>query len=240
MAIYDYDVDSIRGNNTPLRYRYKPKFTAWMLSLLYPLQWLRDNTFNDYIQGSAAPLWNPLATYNTGDRIKGYGNAVFESIVDGNIGIDPDQALNASDFWMRISDDYRGVNERLKYNSQKLMLEYVLNKFFRTTFIQPDDVNTPTNSNIYIQNLTPNNLGFIIGNSVDVGSSFVNSPQFSTNFILNSYDSNGDSFAIFVPETITSPIPGFFTSLQPYAEEKIRAIADKYVLAGIQYRITTY
>ena len=143
---------------------------------------------------------------------------------------------------MRRSPDFRGVNERVQYTSETITLEYVLNKWFRTNFVQPDQAIDPqtTLSDIYIVNNELNNDVFIVAETEDLSSASFAYDIYSEDFVKDEYDFISSAFTIFVPESGASPIPGWYTALNPYNEQKIRAIADRYVIAGITYDIQTY
>lgn len=238
-SIYDYTTNQIALNLSPLIYR-KTRWQSWFRALLWPLQWLRDNWFNEYKSGSIAPYWTSIGTYAKGFRViddLNYG--VYEALSANGPGVQP--SLNP-DIWIQVSPDFRGTNERVKYNNQKLLLEFILNKFFRTTFRQPDDVATPTNSDIYIEQAVPTNYYFIVQDA-DAGSPVIDGDQFSNEYIID--DGTAATYiyrTIFVPDSGSSPLPGWWTAFNASGngEQKIRAIVDKYNIAGCIYNIQTY
>lgn len=243
---YSQDYNNFVDNNTPEVHR-KDRFLSWLKALVRPVQWKHDAYFGTYANGitGATLPYDSGTTYNTGDTTLGDNNAVYESLKDGVIGINPaiteNNALYAGN-WVRRSPDFRGVNERLKYTGQTMVLEYVLNKWFRTNFVQPDQAIDPqtTRSDIYIVNNQLNNDVFVVADNEAMSSASFNYDIYSEDFVKDDYDFVSAAFTIFVPESGLSPIPGWYTNLDPYKEQKIRSIADRYVIAGIVYDIQTY
>ena len=208
--IYSTNYQGVENNLTPPNHR-TPVWLAWLNALLYPLQWLHNNFFNTYANGSSAPFYNSTTTYTLGKQVidtdnnvytlfaapvtgfvitaqgTGYTNGTVPLIIEGGggsgaagtatisgskvtgvtltsggsgytyapaisvapnpggsgaiitatvsvTGVQP--SLNIGT-WLLICNDYRGVRPRTLYNSQKLVLEGVLNQYFRTTFRQP-------------------------------------------------------------------------------------------------------
>lgn len=229
-SIYDLDFNNWVTNSLPVLKRTE-RAVQWLTSLLAPLQWLHDNFFNEYANGSASALYAGATTYAIGDRVvDNLNNGVYES-QSVQTGVQPSTATEAQ--WQKVSDDWRGVRERVKYTSQKITLEYALNKWFRTTWVQPDDVSAPTRPDIYIDNNLITNLAFVAyANDTDSSDAFA-ADIFQQNFIVDSYAFSGNWFTIYVPVAI-------HTALGTQADDKIRAIADRYVIAGITYSIDTY
>jgi len=228
MGFYDIDYNDLVYNLTP-QTRRKPRFISWLLSLLAPQKYVSDLFFNEYINGSAYPYYDPFVSlYPKGTRVIFLG-AVYEakiSVASGHLPTD-------ANYWTRIVNDYRGVNERVRYNSQKILLEFILNKWFNTTWLQPNDPFNPTRPDIYIDsNLTDNQvLTSYYTENAESNIYYFDSLTYA--YVLNSYTFNQPAFSIFVPSW-------FYTSLGVDAENQIRAIADKYVIAGITYDIQTY
>lgn len=227
-SIYDYNTSNVALNLSPFRYR-KTRWQAFFRSLLWPLQWLRDNWFNEYKTGSVAPLFSTLIAYPKGYRVTDpSNNAVYES----NEAQGPGAAAPVENLgtWSLVSPDYRGVDERLKYNSQKLMLEYILNKFFRCNFTQPPQATLP---DIYIENNLLNNFAFVAQDDSELASDVFGLDQFTQQWVIDDYDFVSYAFTIWVKLSV-------FNDNLPDAEAKIRAVADRYVIAGIKYNVLTY
>jgi len=228
MGFYDIDYNDLVFNLTP-QTRRKPRFISWLVSLLAPQKNVSDLFFDVYVGGQTYPYFNPFVTsYPKGTRVTFLG-AIYEAqrvVTGGALPTD-------TNYWSVIVADYRGVNERVRYNSQKLLLEFILNKWFNTTWAQPDDPINPTRPEIYIDsNLTDNQvLTSYFNENAESNVYYYDSLTYA--YVLNNYTFNQPAFSIFVPLA-------FFTALGVDAELQIRAIADKYVIAGITYDIQTY
>lgn len=229
--IYDISFIDTVTNLLPILKR-KPIFVSWLTALLSPVQWLHDNFFSEYVTGSTSSLYSGATAYVKGDRvIDDLDNGVWESQTS-QTGVQPSTA-NDTDKWQNVSKDWRGSSKRVKYDSKKITLEYVLNEWFRQTWVQPDDDTTPTRPAIYIDNVNPNNLAFVSFETDSDSSDSFYSDTFQQNFVVDSYSFSNYWFTIYVPVA-------FYTSLGATADNKIRAIADQYVIAGVNYTITTY
>jgi hypothetical protein len=193
-----------------------------------------------FANGSVDPFYSLLTTYHTGDRMIYTDGCVYEAqrLSFGS----PPTISNQPDYWIKVNNDFRGVRERIKYNSQKIVLEFVLNKFFRLTFRQPDSVTDPQTlrSYIYIDNNNLNNQVFVTANDEAFASVTSNGDDYAETFVMNDYSFDYNAFTIYVPDSMSSPVTGWYSSLGAYAEQKIRAVADLYVIAGIKYNIVTY
>lgn len=198
----------------------QPMFVAWMKALLSQVQYDRDVVLGDYKIGSNYSLWS-AGTYAKGDRVI-YGESVYEVIATTTTAT----PTNTTD-WRVYLDDFVGVDERVLYNSAKLVLEYALNRRFQTTFNQP-----PTLSDIYIITNVPNIGGFAVGNSTSV-SSIIYSDNSSDPLI------NAQSFTAFYNFTIKIPT-AVYSALGGGADDIIRKFVDKYNTIGLNYNIETY
>lgn len=208
------------------------KMVAWLTTLFAPAQKQHDFFANNYDQGTAGPFYSNVAAYVYGDVIVGSDNSVYECIL-ATTGNAPPNAT----YWYKQVDNFIGVQERIKYSAQKLVFEYAINRWFRTTFRQPALV-----SDIYIENLAWADF-FYIGGSDEWPTGLVfsgDSMGQGTGFVIDDNTAAQNSFTVWVPESGGSPLPGFYTSLQPYAEQKIRATVDKYNIAGAFYNVDTY
>ena len=167
-------------------------------AFVYPLQWLRDLTFGGYANGdTASPAYSSGAAYVKTNRVR-FNNRIYECIVaPPGIGYPPTNTA----YWIQIQADWRGVNERVAYNGQKLILEYILNRWFNTTFNQPS---TGMNSTYYITLLTTNDDTFFIGaTSVDTGE-IAASRLFQSDFIAASYAYQPYDFQVNYPVSDTA------------------------------------
>lgn len=223
MAIYDIDFAKFTANMLPPDKRFS-KMIAWVKIITYPLQYLVNLWFDSYRVGSVAPYYSALATYNKYDQVI-YNKIVYESLIDSNTTI-PTTVAN----WKVVQQNFIGLFERIKYNGQKLVLEYALNKWFGTTFRQP-----PSVSDIYISNNTIGIPVFRSGNIELISSSVSNSS--SSEYVVNAYSITVQfNFDINVPVTV-------YNALDPAMvnnESIFRAFADKYIPSGLTYNIVTY
>jgi len=227
MGFYDIDYNDLVFNLTP-QTRRKPRFISWFLSLLAPQKNVSDLFFDVYVGGQTYPYYNPLVTsYPKGTRVTFLG-AIYEAQLSTGGALPTD-----TNYWTQIVADFRGVNERVRYNSQKILLEFILNKWFNTTWLQPDDPFNPTRPEIYVDsNLTDNQvLTSYYTENAESNIYYYDSLTYA--YVLNNYTFNQPAFSIFVPAYL-------LVALGVDAQNQIRAIADKYVIAGITYDIQTY
>ncbi len=223
MSIYNVDFDQKAVELLPPDKRFT-KNVGWVRSLLSQNQYNHTDIFIDYKTGSAYPVWNNLGTWNIGQRVI-YGQSVYESIINNNSLVPTDVTG-----WRVYQQYFIGVDERLTYRGENLILTYALNERFNTTFRQP-----PLVSDIYITNNQIGIIPFVVGEN-EFESSVVYF-DFSYNFIINSYTPNSvTNFTIFVPLAVYNSL-----SADPLSREKIiREFADRYVNVGMTYTITTY
>jgi hypothetical protein len=250
-SIYDINFEQQTQGILPPSKR-KPIITAYLNVFADKFQYLHDIIFTLYNLGIQSPSYNPHGTYVNGDRVIDNDIAVYEVInsaafVPAGGGAFTRPKTNPA-AWLKVTSDFRGVFERQRYNGQKLVLEYVLNTFFKIitgtnlVFRQPDSATSPTNSDIYIlQNPLVNN--FFIIEDADHGSPTVDGDIFSHEFIID--DNSNAAFidrTIFVPDSGGSPHPGWWTAFNASGdgEKKIRALVDRFNIAGVIYDVQTY
>lgn len=95
-------------------------------SLLTALKWCRDLLFASYKTGSTAQQY-ATGHYKIYDQVI-YNKSVYYSLVDYNTDL-PTAAT-----WLKIQDNFLGIDERVKFNGQSIVLEYALNQQFGGTF----------------------------------------------------------------------------------------------------------
>lgn len=224
MSIYDIDYAQAGQQLLPPDKRFY-EMSAWVKALLEPMQWLADLWLGSYKNGSTAPPYLNTTTYGKGDRVI-YKYSVYESVINGNLGNNP---LNIA-YWTKVQANFIGVDERLQYNGNVLVLTYALNKYFGTVFRQPNNV-----SDIYLTaNAKPTKV-FEVGYT-EAQSSRVYANT-SSEFVINLY-----TFEAYTNLSINVPL-AFFNALDsdPNNREKIiRNFADLYIAAGITYKVITY
>jgi hypothetical protein len=220
--LYDIDFDNQVGDLIPPDKR-TINFATLLQSLTKGLQYTHDLIFDSYKKGSTAPAY-AVGVYAKYDQVI-YNKAVYESLVDGNNATPTDLTK-----WRVIQENYIGVDERILYNGGKLILEYALNKWFDTTFLQP-----PLVSDIYLTT-NPTLLSvFRVGYTEDESSSVGDFA--SSENVFNDY-----SFAANYGLTINIPV-AVYNALGPDAatrEAVVRNFADKYVITGVFYDINAY
>jgi len=224
MSIYQIDTTYVGEQLTPPKLR-GVKLLAWLQVLLKPLSALFDISFLGYKTGSLDSDYNSGTTYSFGNRVRYTDKSVYELIVSTSTGVDPTNITN----WIKVNDVFIGCDERVKYNAQKLLFEYALNKFF----LVPSG-----GSQIYIQNQTTFVTPFVMGNSGALSSSMPLNSINQINFLGNSYTytSGTYDYTIYVPISIFTPLG----SDNANRENAIRNFADKYNLAGMTYDVSTY
>ena len=122
-----FDIDyEVKGVELLPPDKRKRQMIAFIQGLLAPIQWLRDLFIEDYGDGSSSAQWT-ASTYGRGAVVR-YNKSIYESLEDGNTATPADATK-----WVMIQDNFIGVNERVLFNGQKIVLEYALNKWFFTT-----------------------------------------------------------------------------------------------------------
>lgn len=237
-----YDINFYdQGNALMPPNKRRTGILGFMKALTWPLQWLHTNFFSTYAAGFTGPLWTTSASWLAGDRARDIDRAVYEA----QEAIAPHSLaprLNSS--WLKVSDIWIGVDERVLYSPLKLVLTYALNRWFDTTFRQPngsaeDPVGNPTGtSDIYITNNTT------VVNQFVVPTLEINSPVFvpkkelygGNAVVVTEQALNPYAYTINVPVAIFNALGSTLTE----RENVVRSFADKYTIAGIQYNIATY
>jgi len=221
MAIYDINFSTVWEKLTPPILR-QLKTLAWGTVLLKPLQWLRDLFFIDYADGSSSAYYDAATAYVVGDRVYWSDRAVYEAL-SNTIAIDPTDAS----IWKKILDNHIGARERVRYNSQKILFEHALNRWF--------DVYTP-DPLIYITNNTVSASPFLLGQTGQTSSNVSRSSVYSQYYLGNSPSYASNTFTIFVPVAVFNALAGNNTD----RENIIRNFADRFVLSGMIYDVQTY
>lgn len=222
MSIYDITYENRIVELLPPDKR-QSKMVAWWKAIIKQLQYLHSDVLVDYRVGSDYPVW-VSASYNKGYRVI-YGQSVYESLYDDNTTVPTD-----SNNWRLYQLFFLGVDDRIRYNGELLVLEYAVNARFKTNFRQP-----PLQSDIYFTVNTKTAGVFIVGgNESNSSISYFNG---SFDFIINSYSfSDFYNFAVNIPVAVFEAL-----SDDVNAREKIvRGFIDKIIPAGIIYNIVTY
>lgn len=223
MSFYDYNTQQINEELLPPELR-QPKHRAWLKVLLTPLQYFRDLFFDSYIDSVNVPVWDSSTTFFPGVRTIYFDNSVYEC-VQTNSNTIPN---SAPIYWRKIQDVYIGVTERLQYNSQIIIFEYALNKWFR---------NIGATDQIYIVTNQTESDFFQMAESEVLSSSMSMLDLYATEFMgvsftaLTQYD-----YTIMVPAVLFASL----ATLPSDSENIIRNIVNKYNMAGMQYSVDTF
>lgn len=223
--LFDFDIDIVVPNLVAPVKRL-PKYLAWLKSLATPIQQAWQFLFVDYKVGATYADFDVMATYAIGNCVIWTDKSVYTAsyvnalgLAETFNGVYPNNTV----FWTKINDNFIGIDERIKYNSQKLLFEYALNRFFRIT-------------GIYITNnfVTPTNV-FVMGDSSASSSYMGDNSIYQSNYMNDVPVYNPDIYDY----TIFFPI-AYYTALGADADLIIKSFADIYNLAGMQYNVLTY
>lgn len=187
-----------------------------------------DNCFQDVKQGadlySFAQVWI-IGFYTHLQRVI-YLNTGEVYEVDNPNGTSSEPTTSTD--WRKVQDSFIGIDESIKFNGTKTVLEYALNRRFLTAFVQPG----AGVSDIYISTIGAGISSFIVG-GVPANSSkvFLNS---SSEYVINSM-----IFGTPFDFTIYVPI-GLATFLGAEYENVLRKFADQYIVYGLKYLVQIY
>jgi len=220
MSKYDFNINNAATELLPPDKRYVKNVT-FLQSLMSSLVWLRDLFFGSYWDGSTVAQYSP-GSYKYLDQVR-YQKKIYSSLINDNTD------LPTTSNWLLIQDNFIGLNERSKYNGQRIVLEYALNKEFDSTFRQPQ---TPsgigdTRSDIYITQLSSSVVGFLIGETT--GSAVGQTTS-------DDKVGNNNTFIYLNNFQINIPIAIFATTNEP----GIRNFVNQYIPSGINYVINQY
>lgn len=221
MSIYDVNYADLFRLLLPPDKR-EPNNLAWAASLMAPLQWAHDNFFTGYLDGSTTAQYNNLTAYVQFDEVR-YNNRIYQCIEDSTGNLPTNES-----YWIEVNADFRGARQRIRYNGQKLVLEYILNKWFGTTFISKlvDDV---TKSVVYIENTLSNTNNFFVS-EISPNTSFVASySEIQESFVPEVSNVDAADFKVYYPVS--------FTANQVI---QLKAITEKYKLYGTKASYQPY
>lgn len=224
MSFYDFNISNATVQLMPPDKRRNNNVSIFKAMVATPLQWGSDNLFGTYYEGSTAGQYAP-GTYNKGQQVI-YNKAVYESLIDSNTD------LPTASTWSLVQPNFLGIKERIKYNGNKLTLEYALNKEFGTTFRQPNDPVNPTPSDIYITNVAAVLTGFRIGNT-EAGSSSIGATTASASIGGNIPFVYTINFQINIPTELATSLGTNYIAI-------ISSFAKMYAAASLKFTIQTY
>ena len=173
-----------------------------------------------------------LKSFSVGNRIRYANKAVYECILINPLGISPLSTL----YWIKIQESFIGLNERTKTNSQILLFEYLLNKYFDTIYNYPAGVN-----DIYIINNDTGENSFVFGIYESESSAIAVSDTEQETFIANSLTIQPYNFSIKFPIAAYDALKPLEAGGSTTNKDNIvRFFADNYVCSGIIYNILPY
>ena len=237
---YTYSYNNLVIDNLP-KNKQTTNHIKWLNIIVKPVQRLND-ILNYFNTGSTFSSYTASATYSIGSRVNGgltYNNAVYEA-----------NKITAGTFsntdWDLIIPSFIGYQERLKYVDSRIVFEWALNKYFGTTFSQPNYTDT-SKSIIYIQDYAISQIVFEIG--LDTSSSFaglydstIGGPGTSQVWVgldPSIYPAAGNAFSIYVPYWLYITLPGYTGATQS-ADLIVRNFANKINYSSIPFDIKIY
>lgn len=166
------------------------------------------------------------------DEIRHADKGVYYCVKDNPTGIAPANR----EYWEKLQYNFVGVNERIRINAQVLSFEYLLNKWFGTTF------NYPTSTNdVYITHNTVDINSFIYGTTLATSSAHYLTDATQQEFINYDYSSAQYNYNINIPTAIYDGLnPNEATGITTTKTAIVKNFADKYNLAGITYTVLIY
>jgi hypothetical protein len=195
-----------------------------------PLQSAHENFFNYYLLGDPSAVWDVSTAYSRYDRVN-YQNRIYECTND-NTGELP----TGTGYWTQVLVDFRGATERIKYNCQKIMLEWILNKWFGATFRQPS---SGADSDFYIEDIQRDGETFtayidVEPSGLPIASNVFEGSPFTMQWVFEApiYD-HGANFAVYYPVAV---IPT--TSDDKYFQ--MVSLINKYKILGSTVEYISY
>lgn len=210
-------------DNTPPR-KKGPRSLAFIYALVDVVAY-GFYLFKLWIYGSTDPVY-VAGTYNLRDRVE-YRRGIYESLIDNNTST-PDDVTK----WRLLQLVHVSAISRAKYTGHKMILEYALNKIFKTTW---NGAPVTPYGDIYITNTTDIEGSFIVGIDEEESSSVFEFD--SSGYIFDTeVSSAGINFTIHIPIAVYNSLG----TDDPARENAVREIADRYVVEGLVYEIVTY
>lgn len=223
-SIYQFTISLFVDRNLPPDKRYEP-MSNWVTALLSPIQYIQRMLYR-FVYGSTDSEFDILTSYSFGSFCV-YQNKVYFKYTSGS-SITNYPPLDL-DNWYKVVDGKFGIEVKKNWYSGKLTLEYILNAYFGTTYINPlDGV-----SDIYITNPVRGDSYFT------VYATPIGSPVYKSNKSLAAVYEGAVNINSVTSFTINVPI-ATHTPLGVDADSKIKAVVKDYVYAGINYSVTTY
>lgn len=230
MAIYDYNSNTVAEQLTPPILR-NSKFLAWLYVLVKPIQKLWSNFNDDYSNGDVYNAYDVLTTYNYGDIVVYTNKSVYEAtyLIDGVATSFSGIECTNTDYWTLVSENYIGVNERIKYNAQIILLEYALNHWYECDSLSDQ---------IYIVNNTNISSVFLMGETSQYSSTMPNNSDYSETYmgLSPTYPDISYDYIVWVPNAVYL----LLGDSNDNRDNNITNFVNKYNLSGLKYKIDTY
>ena len=229
MSIYNQDFNKISKNLLPPDKR-NSVFISWLIAVMKPLQWLHDLVFIDYANGTDAIEYDNAFPYERYNRVV-FNQKVYECLADCT-GIGP---VNV-DYWVLVTEDFRGVRERVRYNGQKLRLEWILNKWFNngSGFVQPDHEHPEIRSDYYVDTIDTDDNSFLVGEESPETSFVAYNSDIQEDWVGAGYDPETENLVVYFP---LSEIPSDLNSIKG---RQLKAITERYKLYGTTVKYEGY
>jgi hypothetical protein len=231
MSIYNLNTENF-GKHLMPPYKRLPRYLSWIYVLLYPLQWLHDLFFNTYADGDYSAVWDVSSTYTKGQVVQYLDYQTYVAIQNVPI-FTPCIDTN---YWLLVGDNV-GLRQRANVTGQKLLLEWVLNKHYNTTFRQPA-IGT---SDIYVAGVAIDTNYFVAGIDGQESSFAAISGQDAIQFVGTSYTYDTESLIIYVPNaTLDLITQGTESAPYPEAQKVVLYYAYRFIFAGIIAKVEGY
>lgn len=233
MPVPQIDFDNHAVQELPENHR-TPRFIAWFQGLLRgSISWLNRNFYNYCFGDSISTFWLIGSTYNINDTVVTF-TGVYISLQDSNTGNIP---VSSPDYWYQISPSHIGAFERVQYNSQKIMMEFALNNFFRTIYRNPTTITTGSYlplSDIYIETVTPDYTSFVVYEDDRTSPVFDNGTGAFASFddVITPADTTYQ-YIVLIPTSLSVALGSSY-------EQIIRGKVDLIGLFGTVYTVQTY
>lgn len=185
-------------------------------------------------------ILNPGSGYIAGSSVSttditGVGTGLFINILTVG-GTPPPSNTN---IWQEINNNFIGVKERDLYIDQELTLTWALNRWFNTSFRQPNGVTmSTTHSDIYINDLpssAPSTFVVCAGNPFDCSSVYAGGSSeglCAGALTLVGYNAFTGFYDIMVPNSVLNVLPNGSAS--------VAAFVDRYNYTHILYNVIGY
>lgn len=173
-----------------------------------------------------------IKAFELGDVIKYADKGVYYSIGDNSGGVAPVDAT----YWEKLQNNFIGLDERIQITSQVIKYEYILNKWFGTSY------NYPTSTNdVFITNNVTNVNSFIYGVDANDSSAHYLTDATQIDVINIGFTATDYDFNINIPTaTYDGLSPNEPTGITATKTAIVRSFADEYNIAGITYNVVIY